>query len=60
MKAIFSKNRVTFQPGNGMTILVPSKLSDMFQEELKSYTINILLPIYYGNERQHSGLFAAM
>lgn len=60
MKVIFSKNRVTFQPGNGVAIIVPSKLSNMFQEELKSYTVNTLLPVYYGNERQHSGLFTTM
>lgn len=58
MKAIFAKNRATFQAGNGVAFIAISKVAEAYQEEMKVHTIEPALPIYYGNERQHTGVFA--
>lgn len=57
MKTIFAKNRVTFQVGNGTAYLAPSKVAEIVVEAVKDRKIEPALPIYFGNERKHSGVY---
>lgn len=59
MKMIFSKNRVSFQSGNGVAFFAGSKTAETYVEAAKERPLyKTPLPIFYGNERQHTGVFA--
>lgn len=63
MKTTFGKNRVTFEQGKGTVCLgqcQDNKLYDIVTTATKERALNHTLPIYFGNERNHTDVYSDM
>ena len=57
MKIVFGKNRVSFEAGAGIANLADSKVKEVLVKAMRERERSIPLPIYFGNERKHTGIY---